>query len=119
MRDHRNLKAFQIADELAVAIYSITKNFPKEELFGLTSQMRRAAVSVPSNIVEGSSRDSQADFLRFLDIALGSAQELNYQLSLAKRFGYIPEDQVDSICDLSQRAVQVLYGLIRSYRKTG
>ncbi len=116
MRDHRNLKAFQVADELAISIYQITKNFPREELFGLTSQMRRAAVSVPSNIVEGCCRESQADFLRFLDIALGSAQELDYQLSLASRLDYLPMDRDSEVSDLSQRTVQILYGLIRSYR---
>jgi four helix bundle protein len=117
MRDHRNLKAFQVADQLAVALYLATKEFPREELFGLTSQMRRAAVSVPSNIVEGCSRRSEADFLRFLDIALGSSQELDYQISLARRLDYLSEPPATEICDLSQRNVQILYGLIRSYRE--
>ncbi|NLE61512.1 MAG: four helix bundle protein, partial [Planctomycetes bacterium] len=79
MRDHTTLQAFQEADELAVLIYRATKPFPREEQFGLTAQMRRAAVSVPSNIVEGCARQSQADFVRFLDTAFASLRELHYQ----------------------------------------
>jgi four helix bundle protein len=82
MRDHTKLRAFELADEVALLVYKVTAGFPKEEVYGLTSQMRRAAVSVPSNIVEGCARDSQADYLRFLNIALGSLRELHYQLGL-------------------------------------
>ena len=71
MRDHTKLRAFELADEVALLVYKVTAGFPKEEVYGLTSQMRRAAVSVPSNIVEGCVRDSQADYLRFLNIASG------------------------------------------------
>jgi four helix bundle protein len=78
MRDHTKLRAFELADDIALSIYQLTNTFPREEIYGLTSQMRRAAVSVPSNIVEGCSRDSQADFLRFLYIAFGSLKELSY-----------------------------------------
>jgi four helix bundle protein len=80
MRDHTKLRAFELADEVALLIYKITAGFPKVELYGLTSQMRRAAVSVPSNIVEGCVRDSHADYQRFLSIAFGSLRELHYQL---------------------------------------
>ena len=88
MRDHTKLRAFELADEVALLVYKITAGFPKEELYGLTSQMRRAAVSVPSNIVEGCARDSQADYLRFLNIAFGSLRELHYQLGLSKSLGF-------------------------------
>ena len=119
MRDHRNLRAFQLADELALIVYSETKSFPKEELFGLTSQMRRSAVSVPSNIAEGCGRNSDADFLRFLDIASGSLRELQYQMSLASRLGYLPTDsslvEDDSVL---YEAGKVLQGLIRAIRKS-
>ena len=91
MRDHTKLRAFELADELAVLVYRVTAGFPREELYGLTSQMRRAAISVPSNIVEGCARDSQADYLRFLHMAFGSLRELHYQLSLAKRLGYLSD----------------------------
>ena len=77
MRDHTKLRAFEMADEIAVLLYHVTKGFPREEQYGLTSQMRRAAVSVPSNIVEWCARDSQADYLRFLNIAFGSLIELH------------------------------------------
>lgn len=78
MRDHRNLRAFQLADELALLVYRETAGFPKEEMFGLTSQVRQAAVSVASNIAEGCGRSSDVDFLRFLDMANGSLRELQY-----------------------------------------
>ena len=89
MRDHTKLRAFELADQVALLTYQFSANFPKTEQFGLTSQMRRAAVSVPSNIVEGCARDFSADYLRFLDIAFGSLRELDYQLSLATRLGFV------------------------------
>ena len=78
MRDHTKLRAFELADEVVLLIYRATREFPEEEIYGLTSQMRRAAVSVPSNIVEGCARESQAEYLRFLEIAFGSLRELHY-----------------------------------------
>ena len=80
MRDHNKLRAFQLADDLAVAVYKYTATFPDAERFGLTSQLRRAAVSVPSNIVEGCARSTQSDYLRFLDIAYGSSSEVGFRL---------------------------------------
>ena len=94
MRDHKKLRAFELADEVALLIYRATKKFPKEEMYGLTSQMRRAAVSVPSNIVEGCARESQVEYLRFLEIAFGSLRELHYQFSLAIRLGYIKKHDI-------------------------
>ena len=117
MRDHRKLRAFELADQLALAIYETTKTFPKEEMFGMTSQIRRAAVSVPSNIVEGCARNSNADFLRFLDMAFGSGRELEYQLSLATRLGYINQDESQQLDTIVNELMKVLSGLIRSLRR--
>jgi len=114
MRDHTKLRAFELADQLALATYKCTSRFPREEQFGLTSQMRRAAVSVPSNIVEGCARDSSADYLRFLDIAFGSLRELEYQASLAHRLGYISD--YESVAAVMTETSKVLAALIRSLR---
>lgn len=97
MRDHTKLKAFEMTDEIALLAYRVTAAFPKEEQYGLTSQIRRAAVSVPSNIVEGCARDSQADYLRFLTIAFGSLRELRYQLHLSRRLQFLSNDDAQLI----------------------
>jgi four helix bundle protein len=116
VRNHTKLSAFELADELAVMIYRTTKNFPKEEVYGLTSQMRRATVSVPSNIVEGCARESQVEYLRFLEIAFASLRELHYQFDLARRLGYIDEPD-DFEGDLKMvEAEKVLGALLRSMR---
>ena len=83
MRDFRKLNVWQKAHELALAVYASTRGFPKDELYGLTSQSRRAAASIPANIAEGCGRNAEGDFLRFLHIASGSASELEYHLLLA------------------------------------
>lgn len=116
MRDHTKLKAFELADEVALMVYRITAGFPKEELYGLTSQMRRAAVSVPSNIVEGCARDSQADYQRFLTIAFGSLRELHYQVSLSVRLGFLDDLDPATIEAKIIEAEKVLNGLIRALR---
>jgi four helix bundle protein len=105
-----------LADEVAILVYRVTAGFPKEELFGLTSQLRRAAVSVPSNIVEGCARDSEADYLRSLNIAFGSLRELHYQLNLSKRLGFLPNED-SSLLELKVvETEKVLNGLIRALR---
>ena len=105
-----------MADELAVLVYRVTTRFPKEELYGLTSQLRRAGVSVPSNIVEGCARDSQADYLRFLYIAFGSLRELHYQLDLSKRLGFLRSQDSSLIEPRIIETEKVLNGLIQSLR---
>ena len=117
MRDHRKLRAFELADQLALAVYQQTKKFPKEEQFGLTTQVRRAAVSVASNIVEGCGRHSEADYIRFLNMAYASACELDYQLSLASPLGYLVERESDPLAQMSQETSKVLNGLIRALRQ--
>ena len=118
MRDHSRLRAFELADQLALAVYQATKGFPREEQFSLTAQARRAAVSVPSNIVEGCARHTEAEYLRFLDIAYGSARELEYQLSLAFRLGYMSEKQYAGLKGPREETCKVLNGLIRSLRRS-
>ncbi len=117
MRDPSKLRAFQLADQLALSVYHATKSFPRGEQFGLTSQIRRAAVSVASNIVEGCARHSEADYLHFLDIAYGSASELLYQLSLASRLGYLPESEYKTLKVSGEETCKVLNGLISSLRR--
>jgi len=113
MRDHRKLEAFTLAHELVMEVYRVTKTFPKEELFGLTSQLRRSAMSIPSNIVEGSARSSEKEYLRFLEIAHSSARELGYQLLVAKELGYF--DPTKTTCqNLVERVAKILAGILRS-----
>ena len=119
MRDHTKLKAFELADEVVLLTYQVTSVFPKEEMYGLTSQMRRAAVSVPSNIVEGCARGSQADYLRFLTIAFGSLRELHYQLNLSIRLGFLGITDSSQIEQKVIEAEKVLNSLIRALGKTG
>jgi four helix bundle protein len=116
MRNHKSLKAFEMADSIAVEAYRLTATFPKEEMYGLTSQIRRAAVSVPSNIVEGCSRETQADYKRFLEIAFGSLKELHYQISLATRLGYIAGLNAQEFEIKIEESEKVLGALIRSQR---
>jgi four helix bundle protein len=117
MRDHKKLKAFSLADEVVLMIYRITLDFPKEEMYGLTSQMRRAAISVPSNIVEGCARKTQPDYLRFLEMAFGSQRELNYQYSLACRLGFVKKENVKECEAKLHEAEIVLSSLIRALSK--
>lgn len=116
MRDHSKLKAFVLADEIALLIYRLTQSFPKEEMFGLTYQMRRAAVSAASNIVEGCARESQAEYLRFLEIAFGSLREVHYQLSLVQRLGLVGMGDASECDGKMNEAEKVLGALVRSMR---
>jgi four helix bundle protein len=92
MRDFRKIQVWEKAHRFALHIYKVTSAFPKDELYGLTSQMRRAAASIPSNIAEGCGRDTQAELARFIHIASGSASELEYHLILAHDLGYIDDE---------------------------
>ena len=117
MRDHTKLRAFELSDELALLVYKISVGFPKEEIYGLTSQMRRSAVSVPSNIVEGSARESEPEYLRFLEIAYGSLKESHYQFTIASRLGYVGAPEVAAGGQKFTETEKVLAALIRSLRK--
>jgi len=116
MRDHRKLEAFNIIHQAVLAVYQATRDFPKDERFGLTAQMRRAAVSAASNIVEGAARESRADYARFMDIAYGSAKELEYQVELARDLGYLDAGQFAELSGKCSRGARVLNGLVRSLR---
>ena len=91
MKDYRKLKVWEKSHKLALEVYKATLEFPKTEVYGLVSQMRRAASSIPSNIAEGSGRGGDAELARFLRIAMGSASELKYQLLLARDLKYVDE----------------------------
>ena len=97
MHNFKLLKVWEKSMELSLLVYQITSTFPKEERFGLTSQIRRCAVSIPSNIAEGSSRDSSKDFSRFLRISIGSSFELETQLLLSKKLEFISHDNFDNL----------------------
>ena len=114
MRDPHKLKAFKLADKLAFLVYQETRSFTKEELFGLVSQMRRAAVSAPSNIAEGCGRSSEKEYLQFLSVAYGSLKELEYQISLAMKLGFL-SDGTD-LTDRADEASRVLNGLIKALK---
>jgi four helix bundle protein len=117
-RDHRKLEAFGLADELTVLMYQRTADFPLEERFGLRSQLRRAAVSIPTNLVEGSARESERDYLRFVDIAFGSTREVTYLISLAKRLGYFDEPSAARLEELGRRIQAALSALRAGIKRT-
>lgn len=89
MQDYRKLEVWKKSHKLTMLVYSATKSFPSDERYGLTSQIRRCSVSIPSNIAEGCGRSSNAELVRFLYIAMGSAQELDYQLYLSSELNYL------------------------------
>ncbi|MCX6078800.1 MAG: four helix bundle protein [Chloroflexi bacterium] len=116
VRNYRELIAWQKAMNLVENVYLATKQFPKEELYGLTSQVRRSAVSIPSNIAEGQARKSTAEFLNFLSIANGSRAEMETQILLAQRLNYVTSDTANQILSLSEEVSRLLYGLMNSLK---
>ena len=117
MRDYTKIEAWKLADDLAVAIYECTRSFPKEETFGLSSQVRRAACSVPANIVEGSARESKKDYLHFLYISRGSLSETQYFIHLARRLQFLSEPEAELFISQTKRVFACLHGLIRAVEK--
>ena len=112
--DHRRLSAFRLADEFAIGIYTATRNFPPEERYGVRSQIRRAAVAVPTNIVEGCARDSDREHARYFEIALGSAREALYLMGLSYRLGYVDQRVAEDITVLGNRVGAALTALKKS-----
>ena len=116
MKDFRQLKVWEKAHQLALAIYKATKEFPKEELYGLTSQIRRASMSIPTNIAEGCGRNTDAEFARFLQIAMGSASETEYQLLLSHDLGFLNKEQYDLLNTDVTEVKRMLASLLKTLR---
>jgi four helix bundle protein len=114
MASHIELDVWKLSMDLVVEVYSITNNFPKEEVYGLTQQIRRSAVSIPSNIAEGAARESDKEYIRFLYISLGSLSELETQLLIGKRLAYPTEEALfDSISIIKAKLINFI-----RFRKT-
>lgn len=116
MKDFKSLKLWQKGINLVVDIYKTTKEFPQEEMYGLTSQMRRSAISIPSNIAEGSGRNSDKDFNRFLDISLGSSFELETQIIIARELEFLSNEDFLKLSDKVQEEQKMITGLQKSLR---
>ncbi len=114
MRDFRELKVWQKAHQLVLEVYHHSKGFPPEERFGLTAHLRKTATSVPSNIAEGCGRDGDKELARFLNIAAGSASELDYQLLLARDLGYLASDDHRHIAGRVGEVRRMLYRFVES-----
>ena len=117
MKTHRDLDVWKKSVSLVTSIYDITKSFPKEEIYGLTNQIRRAAVSVPSNIAEGSARQGNKEFIQFLYIALGSLTEIETQLIIARNLNFLSEENFVSLMSTQKEIGKMLIGLIRYIKK--
>jgi four helix bundle protein len=116
VRDHTRLRAFHEADQLAVAVYDATRQIPPHERYGLQAQLRRAAVSVPTNIVEGSSRWSTREYCRYLEVALGSALETRYLLDLSTRLGFL-SPQTAVLARRYEELCAILAAVVRTQRQ--
>jgi four helix bundle protein len=114
MKTHKDLDVWNNAVELATKVYELTKMFPKEEIFGLTAQMRRAAVSIASNIAEGAARRGNKEFTHYLHMAAGSASELQTQLEIARRVGMANGADVENLQASTETISKMIFGLIRS-----
>jgi len=116
LRSYRDLLVWQKAVELALLVYRFSEGFPKHEIYGLTSQVRRAGVSVPSNIAEGYGRGSRREYIQFLSIAQGSLKEMETQTIIAQRLGYATLSQSDSVLSECEVVGKMLGSLIRSLK---
>jgi four helix bundle protein len=114
MKPHKNLNAWIKSFEFVKEIYSVTDKFPSEEKFGLVSQMRRAAVSIPVNIAEGAARKSNKEFIQFLHISLGSMTELDTLILLSSELGFVEKLQADILIEKLDTIGKIIYGLIKN-----
>jgi four helix bundle protein len=117
MHRYQNLKVWQKAMDLTESVFMLTKDFPDEERFGLSSQIRRSAVSVPSNIAEGAGRNSNPDFIRFLNIANGSLNELETQILIGHRLEYLSKSQLEEVLPLITEVQKMNYALSQKLSK--
>ena len=115
MRDYKKYDIWKIAHELVKEIYVISENFPKSELFGLTSQIRRASVSIPTNIAEGSGRSTDKEFARFIEISIGSTNETEYLLLLSCDLGFTSENDIANLNAKLNLTRKKLYNLEKNY----
>jgi four helix bundle protein len=111
-KSYKELIVWQKAVDMAVEVYALTKLLPREELYGLTSQLRRAAVSVPSNIAEGNSRNTTKEYVQFLNIALGSKAEIETQIEICKRLNYLTEEQIGKAIGLCSEVGKMINAII-------
>jgi len=118
VRSHRDLVAWQKSISLVLRVYQCTQTFPKIETYGLVSQLRRAAVSVPSNIAEGHARQSTGEFRQFLGHALGSLMEIDTQILIAERLGYLDPKWSNDLCGRTVEVGKLVNGLLRSLRES-
>lgn len=116
MKDFRQLKVWDKAHQFALEIYKETKGFPKEELYGLTSQIRRSTMSIPTNIAEGCGRNTDAEFARFLQIAMGSSSEAEYQILLARDLGFITNENYEKLQIQVEEIKRMLASLLKTLR---
>ena len=117
MGDYRKLHVWERSHRLTLEVYGATSGFPKDELFGLTSQLRRSAASIAANIAEGCGRNGDAELARFMTIAMGSANELDYHLLLARDLGYLPSPRYDQLSVETQSVAEKLATFISRLRK--
>lgn len=118
MKTHKDMEVWRVSIDLAKNVYDLTKQYPREELFGLVSQMRRSSVSIASNIAEGAARNGNKEFLQFLYIALGSASELDTHIEISKATGVCEEDRLQKLQEGTTRVRMLISGLIRSVKRT-
>src|SRR5690606_3674767 len=117
MKTHKDLEVWKKAIAFVTDVYNQTSNFPKEEIYGLVSQLRRSAVSVPSNIAEGAARQSNKEFIQFLYVALESLMELDTQLIIAKNLNFLSNEDLNDLQNKTDEIGKMLNGLIK-YRKS-
>ena len=116
MKDFRELKVWEKSHALTMAVYKITAGFPKDEMYGLTSQIRRSCASIPANITEGCGRSGDAELARFLQIAMGSASELEYHLLLARDLGYLNPMECEPLSKETTEVKKMLTAFIQTLR---